>query len=49
MTWSILAYWRTTTSERVALEFDGILQASYTDEEEADLLLLSTLASCWGF
>jgi hypothetical protein len=49
MTWSVLAYWRTTTAERVALEFDGIIAASYTAADVADLLLTSANAMAWGF
>lgn len=49
MRWSILAYWRTTTAERVELEFDSLIRFAYTDVEEADLLLLSAQASIHGF
>jgi hypothetical protein len=47
--WSILAYWRTTTQERVDLEFDAIIAATYSDVEEAHLLALSAQAGAFGF
>jgi hypothetical protein len=42
--WSLLAYWRTTTQERVDLEFGAILMANYTDEEEMRLVVTANAA-----